>query len=140
MTYSDRSRQRLWIISPEMNYLAVVDFNFFFGKNWQNIGLDPKTTSVILSTGGCISQHALGQTPLLDRHPPCPVHAGIHIPLPSACWDTPRTVYILLECILVFYDCVSAVVFEAYFPFRLHFFGPREVTGSLHHPLQMSYS
>ena len=21
--------------------------------------------------------------------PPCPVHAGIHTPLPSACWDTP---------------------------------------------------
>ena len=39
-----------------------------------------------------------GQTPPwadtpLGRHPPgqthpCPVHAGIHTPLPSACWDT----------------------------------------------------
>ena len=37
-------------------------------------------------------------TPPLGRHPlgihpswidtPCPVHAGIHTPLPSACWDT----------------------------------------------------
>ena len=48
------------------------------------------------------------------RHPPCPVHAGIHTPLPSACWDihspctvhagirsSKRAVRILLECILV---------------------------------------
>ena len=51
--------------------------------------------SVILFTGGGgVSQHALGQT-LLPRGrnppgqtPPCTVHAGIHTPLPSACWDT----------------------------------------------------
>ena len=46
------------------------------------------------------------------RHPPaqcmlgytpCTVHAGIHIPLQSACWDTvnKRPIRILLECILV---------------------------------------
>ena len=71
---------------------------------------------VILSTGGYLLQRMLGyplgrhsprqtphrqtpsswqtpwQTPpraCLDTHPPpCPVHAGIHTPLPSACWDT----------------------------------------------------
>ena len=50
-----------------------------------------------------------------DRHPPCPVHAGIHTspcpvhagiytPLCRACWDTvnKRPVHIPLECILVF--------------------------------------
>ena len=44
------------------------------------------------------TQCMLGYTP-----PPCPVHAGIHTPLPSACWDTvnKRSVRILLECILV---------------------------------------
>ena len=26
---------------------------------------------------------------MLGYTPPCPVHAGIHTPLPSACWDTP---------------------------------------------------
>ena len=48
--------------------------------------------------------------------PPCPVHAGIHTPLPSACWDThtplpsacwdrvnKQAVSIPLECILVYY-------------------------------------
>ena len=56
--------------------------------------------------GGCVSQHALGQTP------PCPVHAGIHPPGRHPPWtDTPRTdtpprqpvqqtVRMLLECIL----------------------------------------
>ena len=48
-------------------------------------------------------RHPLGQALPLGRHPlgrhppaqcmlgythPCPVHAGIHTPLPSACWDT----------------------------------------------------
>ena len=35
-------------------------------------------------------------TPLgrpLQGRPPCPVHAGIHTPLPSACWDTPLHSY-----------------------------------------------
>ena len=52
------------------------------------------------------------QTPLpstcLDTHLPCPVHAGIHIPVSSTCWDIPspgrplqRTVRTLLECFLV---------------------------------------
>ena len=69
---------------------------------------------------GCVSQHTLRQTPTprhtpLGRHPLgtnplCPVHAGIHTPLPSACWDThpappprqplQRTVHIPLECFL----------------------------------------
>ena len=39
------------------------------------------------SQGGCLPQCMLGYTPL-GRHPPNPVHAGIHTPLPSACWDT----------------------------------------------------
>ena len=45
-----------------------------------------------------------GQTPPW-ADTPHPVHAGIHTPLPSACWDTPpfrrpllRMVRILLEC------------------------------------------
>ena len=43
--------------------------------------------------GEGVSQHALGQTLPPGRNPPgetppCPVHAGIHTPLPSACWDT----------------------------------------------------
>ena len=34
-----------------------------------------------------LGRHSIGQTtPGLT--PPCPVHAGIHTPLPSACWDT----------------------------------------------------
>ena len=54
--------------------------------------------------GGCITA-CTGQTPLLDRHTflgrhlppaqymlgythPCPMHAGIHTPLPNACCDT----------------------------------------------------
>ena len=65
------------------------------------------------SPGGCLPHIHPGQTPRqtppwadtpLGRHPPgqtppwadipqedtpCPVHAGIHTPLPSACWDTP---------------------------------------------------
>ena len=67
--------------------------------------------SVILSMGG-VSQHALGQTPPWVDTPtpgqtppphrqtplaetpwadtPCPMCAGIHTPLPSACWDTCR--------------------------------------------------
>ena len=82
--------------------------------------------------GGCLPHGILGyslpdqtpthgQTPPLDRPPnpqadtpppaqymlgytpPCPVHAGIHPPLRSACWDTvnKRAVRIPLECILV---------------------------------------
>ena len=82
-----------------------------------------KCMSRILSTGGGVFQHAVGQTPpslgrhpppwadtplpgqtppSLDRHPPpwtdtpCPVHAGIH-PLLAQC----MLVRILLECIRV---------------------------------------
>ena len=55
--------------------------------------------SVILFTGGGVPQCMLGYThPLqvdtpwadtpLARPPPRPVYAGIHTPLPSACWDT----------------------------------------------------
>ena len=81
---------------------------------------------------GCVSQHALGQTPpleqtspcrhpRLDRHPPRQTPPsgqtsppGRHLPgqtspLLSVCWDTTppgrpllRTVRILLECILVY--------------------------------------
>ena len=55
-----------------------------------------------------------GHTPPSGQTSPCPVHAGIHTPLPSACWDTHPlhiacwdtvnkwAVCILLECILVF--------------------------------------
>ena len=39
--------------------------------------------SVILFTLGCVSQHALGQTP------PCPVHAGIHPKAETSWADTP---------------------------------------------------
>ena len=52
--------------------------------------------SVILFTG-----EGFWQTPQADpqsRHPPCPVHAGIHPVRPLQ-----RTVRILLECILVGY-------------------------------------
>ena len=96
--------------------------------------------SVILFTGGCVchgdmhvggtvwqtpptpgkhplwvdipsGRHPPGQTPARQT-PPSPVHAGIHTPLPSACWDThplhsacldtanKRAVRIQLECIL----------------------------------------
>ena len=34
-----------------------------------------------------MGRHPPGQTPPGQTHP-CPVHAGIHTPLPSACWDT----------------------------------------------------
>ena len=46
-----------------------------------------------------LGKHPLGQTPL------CPVHVGIHTPLPSACWDTVNkwAVRIPLECILVIF-------------------------------------
>ena len=44
------------------------------------------------SQGGCVSQHGLGPDTLPGRHPwadtPCPVYAGIHTPLSSACWDS----------------------------------------------------
>ena len=81
-------------------------------------------TSVCLSTGGCLPQppgrHPLlrqtppwADTPSPGKHPPgqtplCPVHAGIHTPLPSACWDTPpcpvhaRQVYFLHSALKVF--------------------------------------
>ena len=36
--------------------------------------------------GVSTSVHAGIQPP--EQTPPCPVHAGIHTPLPSACWDT----------------------------------------------------
>ena len=39
-----------------------------------------------------LGRHPLGRHPpaqcMLGYTHPCPVHAGIHIPLPSACWDT----------------------------------------------------
>ena len=44
--------------------------------------------SVILITGVCVADTPRADTPL-GRHPPFPMHAGIHTPLPSACWDTP---------------------------------------------------
>ena len=70
-------------------------------------------------TGGAMSATPPGRHPLRadtppGQTPPCPVHAGIHTPLPSACWDTPPcavhagiqsvnkwAVRIPLECILV---------------------------------------
>ena len=71
-----------------------------------------QASAILFTRGWCVSQHALWQTPPkadtpladphhplgrhppgrhpqadpLDRHPLCPVHAGIY-PLPSACWD-----------------------------------------------------
>ena len=65
----------------------------------------------------------LGGHPLV-RHPPwadtslpsacwlCPVHAGIHTPLCSACWDmvNKQVVRILLECILFLLVSVSVSV------------------------------
>ena len=57
--------------------------------------------------GGCITA-CTGQTPLLDRHtllgrhpPPRPVHAGIHTPLPNACWDTHTPAQCMLWYILL---------------------------------------
>ena len=46
----------------------------------------------------------LGQTPLWADTLPCPVYAGIHTPLPSACWDmvNKQAVHITLQCILVY--------------------------------------
>ena len=44
--------------------------------------------SVILFTG-VVADTPLSRRPPLADTPPCPVHAGIHTPLPSACWDTP---------------------------------------------------
>ena len=66
---------------------------------------------VILFTGGCLRplgrQTPPAQTPHGQTPPwadtPCLVHAGIHTPLPRACWDTVNkwAVRILLECVLV---------------------------------------
>ena len=66
-----------------------------------------------------------GQTPPL-ANTPCPVHAGIHTtPLPSACWDThplpPRTVRILLKCILVELHCFhyfNREIIKAYYRYN----------------------
>ena len=54
-------------------------------------------------TGRVTANHPTADTP--EQTPPRPVHAGIHPPLPSACWDTvnKRAVRIPLECILVFF-------------------------------------
>ena len=96
---------------------------FLVYRNLQN-----KTTKIItllppatklrqgnIFTPVCHSVHREGvcQSPRADtpqqtppsRHPPRPVHAGMHPPLPSACWDTvnKRVVRIPLECILVFF-------------------------------------
>ena len=65
--------------------------------------------SVILSTGVCVSQHALGQTPTLadtplGRHPPADPLGRHTLPgqtPPSPRQPLQRTVRILLECILV---------------------------------------
>ena len=72
--------------------------------------------SVILFTGGGgVWTPPWADTPL-GRHPP--VHAEIHTPLPSACWDTrppprplQRTVHILLECFLVYYDMSTQITY-----------------------------
>ena len=56
-----------------------------------------------------------GQTPPLTAGiRPHPVHAGIHIPLPSACWDTvnKRAVRIPLECILVLNQDMICIIFK----------------------------
>ena len=55
---------------------------------------------------GCVypcvhwGKHLPGQTPpvqcMLGYTPHCPVHAGIHTPLPSACWDTHLTAQCML--------------------------------------------
>ena len=78
--------------------------------------------------------HPPGQIPPPGRHPPgrqptpppgrhspladtpCPVHAGIHTPLCSACWDTvnKRAVRIPLECIFVTHLITWRITKELY--------------------------
>ena len=121
MTYSDRSRQRLWIISPEMNYLHCSSggFHFLFRKKLAKYRVGSQTTSVILSTRGCISQRTLGQTPLLGRHPPaqcmlgytspCQVHAGIHPGRYTSYWNS--FLFSMIVLVLWFSRRISLFVF-----------------------------
>ena len=62
--------------------------------------------SVILSTGGCVSQHELGQTPPSRADTPqSDTPSGRHTPTPQSPPPRPplqQTVLILLECFLVY--------------------------------------
>ena len=96
------SRLRLIIMSPVSSMISGNTQNWHFYRNI--------FTSICHSVHKrvCIPECTGADTPpLWANTPSCPVHAGIHTPLPSACWDPPsgwpllRTVRILLKCILV---------------------------------------
>ena len=80
---------------------AYIRFCQIFPKtayNWKNLDPGGVCPSHPLRSATALDRHLLGRHPQgrhpqgrhpLGRHTPYPVHAVIHTPLPSACWDTP---------------------------------------------------